>query len=153
KFDPIAKTWTKTAGDMAAVRWYPTAVTTGDGRMLVVGGRNGNGGLQSDAEVYDETTDAFGPISGATLGFPNLYAGLHLLPNNVLLYTRTGWGSAYSGSPASLDSSSYFQFSGPTIGSWHSMAPSTINRAKGMSVMIYRNTCPHTRILVVGGCD
>src|SRR5262249_6754026 len=32
-------------------------------------------------------------------------------------------------------------------------APSTINRCKGMSVMIYRNTCPHTRILVVGGCD
>ena len=43
KFDPVAKTWTKTAGDMSKVRWYPTAVTTGDGRMLAVGGWNENG--------------------------------------------------------------------------------------------------------------
>ena len=39
------------------------------------------------------------------------------------------------------------------MGTWSSIAPSTINRCKGMSVTIYRNTCPHTRILVVGGCD
>jgi len=40
KFDPVAKTWTKTSGDMSKVRWYPTAVTTGDNRMLAVGGWN-----------------------------------------------------------------------------------------------------------------
>lgn len=153
KFDPVAKTWTKTTGDMNKVRWYPTAVSTGDNRMLVVGGWNENATLQSDMEVYDETSDSFTTVSGATLGFPNLYPGLHLLPNNVLFYTRTGWGHAGGAPPASLDSSSYFQFSGPTLGTWSSIAASTINRCKGMSVMIYRNTCPHTRILVVGGCD
>ena len=153
KFDPVAKTWTKTTGDMSKVRWYPTAVTTGDNRMLVVGGWNENATLQNDMEVYDETSDSFTTVSGATLGFPNLYPGLHLLPNNVLFYTRTGWGHAAGAPPASLDNSSYFQFSGPTLGTWSSIAPSTINRCKGMSVMIYRNTCPHTRILVVGGCD
>lgn len=153
KFDPVAKTWTKTTGVMSTVRWYPTAVTTGDGRMLVVGGWNQSAILQNDIEVYDESSDSFVGISGATLGFPNLYPGLHLLPNNNLFYTRTGWGHAGGASPASNDSSSYFHFSAPTIGSWSSIAPSTINRCKGMSVMIYRNTCPHTRILVVGGCD
>ena len=153
KFDPVAKTWTKTTGDMNKVRWYPTAVTTGDNRMLVVGGWNENATLQNDMEVYDETSDSFVTVSGATLGFPNLYPGLHLLPNNVLFYTRTGWGHAGGAQPASLDSSYYFQFSGPTLGSWSSIAASTINRCKGMSVMICRNTCPHTRILVVGGCD
>ena len=153
KFDPVAKTWTKTAGDMSKVTWYPTAVTTGDNRMFVVGGVNENFALLNDIEVYDEGSDSFVGVSGATLGFPNLYPGLHLLPNNVLFYTRTGWGHAGGAPPASLDSSSYFHFSAPTIGSWSSIAPSTINRCKGMSVMIYRNACPHTRILVVGGCD
>ncbi len=153
KFDPVAKTWTKTAGDMSKVRWYPTAVTTGDGRMLVVGGWNENAILQSDIEIYDESSDSFVTISGATLGFPNLYPGLHLLPNNTIVYSRTGWGHAGGSPPASLDSSSYLQFTGPTVGTWSPIAPSTINRCKGMSAMIYRNTCPHTRILVVGGCD
>ncbi len=153
KFDPVGKTWTKTTGDMSKVRWYPTAVTTGDDRMLVVGGVDANFSLLSDIEVYDEASDGFGPVNGATLGFRNLYPGLHLLPNNTLFYTRTGWGSAAGGPPQSNDSSSYFHFSAPTIGAWSSIAPTTINRCKGMSVMIYRNTCPHTRILVVGGCD
>jgi hypothetical protein len=153
KFDPVAKTWTKTTGDMSKVRWYPTAVTTGDNRMLVVGGVDENFTLLSDIEVYDEASDSFNFVTGATLGFPNLYPGLHLLPNNTLFYTRTGWGHAGGSPPASLDSSSYFHFSGPTVGAWSSIAPSSINRCKGMSVMIYRNTCPHTRILVVGGCD
>jgi Domain of unknown function (DUF1929)/Galactose oxidase, central domain/Kelch motif len=153
KFDPVAKTWTKTTGDMSKVRWYPTAVTTGDGRMLVVGGWNENAILQNDIEIYDESSDSFVTMSGVTLGFPNLYPGLHLLPNNTVFYSRTGWGHAGGSPPASLDSSSYLQFAGPTVGTWSPIAPSTINRCKGMSVMIYRNTCPHTRILVVGGCD
>ncbi|PYJ30926.1 MAG: hypothetical protein DME90_01150 [Verrucomicrobia bacterium] len=153
KFDPVAKTWTKTVGDMSKVRWYPTAVTTGDNRVFVVGGVNENFTLLNDIEVYDEASDSFSAVSGATLGFPNLYPGLHLLPNGILFYTRTGWGHAAGGSPASIDSSSYFSFSGPTVGAWNSIAASTINRCKGMSVMIYRNTCPHTRVLVVGGCD
>ena len=153
KFDPVAKTWTKTTGDMSKSRWYPTAVTTGDNRMLVVGGSNTNSPLLDDMEVYDGASDSFTPVSGATLGFPNLYPGLHLLPNNVLFYTRTGWGHAGGSPPASLDNSSYFHFSGTTAGSWSSIASSVINRCKGMSVMICRNTCPHTRILVVGGCD
>ena len=153
KFDPVAKTWTKTAGDMSKVRWYPTAVTTGDNRMLVVDGVDQNFTRLNDIEVYDEASDSFTSVTGANLGFPNLYPGLHLLPNNTLFYTRTGWGSAGGGGPASNDSSSYFQFSGPTVGTWTSIAPSTINRCKGMSIMIYRNSCPHTRILVVGGCD
>src|SRR5262249_23494878 len=93
------------------------------------------------------------PVAGATLGFPNLYPGLHLLPNNVLFYSRTGWGHAAGSPPASLDSSSYFQFSGPTLGAWSPIAASVLNRCKGMSVMIYRNTCRPTRIRVVGGCD
>src|SRR5258708_26481478 len=53
KFDPLTKRWTKTTGDMSKVRWYPTAVTTGTNRMLVVGGVDENFTLLNDMEVYD----------------------------------------------------------------------------------------------------
>ena len=121
--------------------------------MLAVGGWNQNGILLDDVEIYDEATDSFSALIGATHGFPNLYPGLHLLPNNVLFYSRTGWGHAGGAPPSSNDSSAYFHFTSPSSGSWHSIAASTVNRCKGMSVMLLRNTCPHTRILVVGGCD
>lgn len=153
KFDPVAKTWTQTAGDMNKVRWYPTAVTTGDGRMLAAGGWDQSFVLLDDIEIYDEATDSFSTLSGATRGFPNLYPGLHLLPNNVLFYSRTGWGHAGGSPPSSNDSSAYLHFTSPGTASWDPIAASSVNRCKGMSVMLLRNTCPHTRILVVGGCD
>jgi len=43
KFDPRVQTWTRTAGQMQhGYRWYPTAVTLGDYRVLVTCG-NGRG--------------------------------------------------------------------------------------------------------------
>jgi len=82
KFDPGADTWAKTAGDMAAKRWYPTILTLGDdsGRVLVVNGH------PSQMEIYDESTDSFSPVWGpagvgdtsADRSFPKLYPGLHL---------------------------------------------------------------------------
>src|SRR5205823_10637124 len=58
KFDPVAKTWTKTFGDMSKVRWYPTAVTTGDNRMFGVGGVTESFSLVNGIEVYDEASDS-----------------------------------------------------------------------------------------------
>lgn len=148
KFDPVARTWTQTVGPMSEDKWYPTAITTGDNRVLVVCGNTAG-----EMEMYDEATDRFSGVTGDTRGFPNLYPGLHLLPNNILFYTRTGWGSAAGGPPASNDGSGFFTFSGPNAGSWSSIAPSAVNRCKGMSVMILQNTFPNVRILVVGGSD
>lgn len=148
KFDPVAKTWTQTSGPMSEDKWYPTAVTTGDNRVLVVCGKS-----TGEMEMYDEATDSFSGVTGDTLGFLNLYPGLHLLPNNILFYSRTGWGHAFGDPPASNDSSGYFTLSAPNAGSWSTIAPSTINRCKGMSVMILQNTFPNVRILVVGGSD
>lgn len=148
KFDPVAKTWTQTTGAMAEDKWYPTALTTGDNRVLVVCGNSAG-----EMEMYDEITDRFSGVDGDTRGFPNLYPGLHLLPNNVLFYSRTGWGHAGGSPPVSNDNSGFFTFSAPNVGSWSTIAPSTINRCKGMSVMILQNTFPNVRILVVGGSD
>ncbi len=150
KFDPVARTWTRTAGRMGEYKWYPTAVVLEDKRVLVVCGNTAG-----EMEIYNKDTDMFEPVSGDTLGFPNLYPGLHVLPNYVVFYSRTGWGRQYGNPAPGNDNSQYFTFSpsDPHAGSWTAISPSTINRAKGMSVMILQNSFPTVRVLVVGGSD
>ena len=61
KFDPVAKTWTRTTADMSEARWYPTLVTLADdSHILVVGGAPSNG----TTEIYDEATDSFAMMTG-----------------------------------------------------------------------------------------
>lgn len=148
KFDPTSRQWTRTAGRMSEYKWYPTAVVLEDKRVLVTCG-NTNG----EMEIYNEDADVFVLVSGDTLGFPNLYPGLHVLPNHAVFYSRTGWGRAYDNAAPANDDSGYFTFSGSNAGSWTTISPSTINRSKGMSVMILQNSFPTVRILVVGGSD
>jgi hypothetical protein len=160
KFDPVAKSWARTTGSMSMSRWYPTATRLGDHRILnnsQVLITCGHGG--GDMEIYDETMDTFSEItSGDTKLFPSLYPGLHLLPSHNVFYTRTGWGGAGpDGGPfTGDDQSAYFSFTGDYTGVWNNIAtapPSIADRTKGMSVMLLSNTCPHVRILVIGGAD
>ena len=159
KFDPVSKSWSRTSASMAHPRWYPTVLTLGDHRLgnsretLIVCGHGGG-----DMEIYDEATDSFRDVSGDTLPFPSLYPGLHLLPNNSIFYSRTGWGGAGPGGGPFTgdDQSAYFTFTGANSGAWNAIAPIAANapdRTKGMSVMLYSNTPPHVRILVLGGSD
>ena len=148
KFDPATRQWIKTTGRMNEYKWYPTAVVLEDKRVLVVCGNTAG-----EMEIYNEDTDMFESVSGDTLGFGNLYPGLHVLPNHSTFYSRTGWGSATNGAPPANDDSAYFTFSGVNTGAWTPISPSTINRAKGASVMILQNSFPTVRILVVGGSD
>jgi hypothetical protein len=153
KFDPIAMTWTRTAGDMQhGYRWYPTVLTLGDFRCLITCG-DGEG----DMEVYNESTDRFEDITGDSRGFPNRYPGFHLLPNHTIFYSRTGWGSAGI-APANPDNESgFFSFSSPVAGSlsgtWTNITPASTNRTKGMSVILLQASPPNLRVLVVGGAD
>lgn len=160
KFDPTSKTWTRTAGSMVHNRWYPTVLTLGDQRIansheiLVVCG-HGSG----DMEIYDEASDSFAEVTlGDDKPFPNLYPGLHLLPNHSIFYSRTGWASAGAGGGPFTgdDQSGYFVFTGHDTGIWNDIAPvspSMPDRTKGMSVMLMSSTPPYVRILVVGGSD
>lgn len=149
-FDPIALTWTRTSGDMNSYRWYPTAVTLGDHRVLVTCG-NGAG----EIEAYVERTDRFEDVSGDTQGFPHLYPGLHLLPDHRIFYSRTGWGSSGQGNVGAHDSSGYFEFDAPPArsvnGEWIGIVPSFVHRAKGMSVTLLEPERNRVRVLVVGG--
>jgi hypothetical protein len=110
-------------------------------------------------EIYDEGTDSFSEVTlGDNKTFPSLYPGLHLLPNHVVFYSRTGWGSAGAGGGAvpGDDQSAYFAFTGPNTGVWNNIAPVTPSmpdRTKGTSVLLLSNTAPYVRLLVLGGSD
>jgi hypothetical protein len=150
KFNPDTREWVRTSESMREYRWYPTALTLGDQRVIVTCG-NGAGHMQA----YNEATDRFEEISGTTRFFPNLYPGLHLLPNHAIFYSRTGWGSAREGPALNDNQSAFFTFSpsNRNTGSWTSIASASINRAKGMSVLILQSTPPYARVLVIGGVD
>lgn len=163
-FDPDTNSWERTANNMSEPKWYPTAVSLGGNKVLIVSGHLGNKGQM---DLYDETTKTFQPVSGDDKGFPNLYPGLHLLPNNSIFYSRTGFGTAGAGpggtafdnptdSPDVLGGKrpAYFELNTHThSGSWQKITPSPIRRVKGMSVMLLSNTAPFVRIMVLGGND
>lgn len=164
KFDPVPKTWTKTAGDMAKMRWYPTTMTLGDeigatgssGRVLVAGGwPNGTPYM----EVYNEATDSFDTVTtaGPTHSFPQTYPSLSLLPGGQIFYIPTGFGNCSRNSVYSLnDPSSTFTFDAPqgsTNGTWVDDAGGPTNRTKGMAALIMQPTYPNVRAIVVGGGD
>jgi hypothetical protein len=160
KFDPTSRSWTRTTGSMVHHRWYPTVLTLGDQRIgdshevLVVCGHGAG-----DMEIYDEASDGFQEVtSGDVKPFPNLYPGLHLLPNNNIFYSRTGWASAGPGGGPFLgdDQSAYFVLTGASTGAWTDIAPVTPSmpdRTKGMSVLLVSSTAPHVRVMVLGGSD
>jgi hypothetical protein len=130
KFDPVAKTWTRTAADMSQARWYPTLVTLADDtHILVVGGAPSN----DTTEIYDEATDSFAMMTGpgSTRAFPQLYPGLHLLPGGEV----------------------FLRLSPPTTGTWNEIADIAEfpDRVRGMSVLL-PGCDPHmAHVLVVGG--
>ncbi len=160
KFDPVSKSWSRTAGRMTHSRWYPTVLTMGDQRMgnsheVLVTCGHGAG----DMEIYDEASDTFTEVTfGDNKLFPYLYPGLHLLPNHTIFYSGTGWASAGAGGgPYPGDEqSAYFTFTGADTGVWTNIAPVPPfmpDRTKGMSVMLLSNSAPYARVLVLGGSD
>jgi hypothetical protein len=163
-FNPETQTWRRTANDMASDKWYPTAVSLGEtGKVLIASGKSFNG----DMELFNEATERFEVITGDNMVFPNLYPGLHILPNNTVFYSRTGFGTAGAGpggvalddptvQPDRLEGKrpAYFTFNADyTGGTWQKITPSPINRVKGMSVTLLRSTAPYVRIMVMGGVD
>ena len=106
-------------------RWYPTVLTLGDGRVgnsrevLVVCGHGAG-----DMEIYDEDRQLPRGHGRGHEAVPDLYPGLHLLPNNSVFYSRTGWKRGPGGGPfPGDDQSSYFALTGASTGAWTDIAP------------------------------
>ena len=75
---------------MVQNKWYPTAVVLGGEKILIASGKTNDG----DMEIFNEATETFSTMTGDDKIFPNLYPGLHILPNNSIFYSRTGFGNA-----------------------------------------------------------
>jgi hypothetical protein len=162
RYDPILQTWTQT-GDMTTKRWYPTAVMLGDeqgptgacARVLIAGGSGGTAGM----EVYSEATNSFVPITvdgPVTKHFSQTYPGLHMLPGGEIFYSPTGFANCSTGSAGGYADgpAAWFTFdspSGATNGHWTEVAGGTIDRAKGMAILVLQPSYPFVRVVNVGG--
>lgn len=147
--EPMPGAWSQTKGSMNQGRWYPTAVTLGDNRVMVTCGNT-----IGETEIYNPSTDSFSPVTlpgemtPVAKSFPARYPGFHLLPSGVVFFSRTGWhGGLTPGRNAA-----YFSFTpaSSNSGQWTEMTSEMTfeDRREGMSVMLLH---PYLRIMVVGG--
>jgi hypothetical protein len=161
-FEPHSRKWTKVK-DMKHKRWYPTAVTLPDGRVLAVSGKSP--GNVTEVEVYDPVKNEWKVVTGADYDkFTGTYPGLHLLPSEEVFFTRTGWDS-HAGTKSAV-----LKFTGETSGAWEEKYEMEHpDRHAGMSVILLREheyaapgpdedepvpldpPIPYAKILVIGG--
>ena len=170
-FDPGTDSWTQT-GDLNEYRWYPTLINLADqpGRILAVSGLGGGSDVEQP-EMYIENSGVFEKVWGpggvgdnsANHGFPQTYPGMNVLPGGEVFYSPTGWHSGgCSGAanyPAALPSGYYNinTITPPITASWtdvaavDAIAESTLDRVKGMSVLLLQPSFPYVQVMVVGG--
>lgn len=153
-FEPETETWKK-VGDMRFARWYPTAVTLSDGKVLVFSGQNESRNVVPQVEVFD-------PASGveAWTTLPNsadeslaIYPSLHLVPAGQhvgkVFYSGTRWQGGDAGDAAwpAPPQSALFDLSS---NNWSNVDSHVhTNRTEGMAVLL--PPADSARILVVGG--
>ena len=85
-YDPATGTFVDLQ-PMAHGRWYPTATTLSDGRIMVFSGLDENGNTNTNVEIYKV---GVGWSQQYPAGWtPPLYPRMHLLPNGKVFYS--GW--------------------------------------------------------------
>ena len=88
-FDPVTESWTSVPS-MTYRRWYPTATTLPDGRVLVTSGATTCFECIADVpEVYDPRTNAWTQLTEARLAFP-YYPFIFVLPDGRILNAGAG---------------------------------------------------------------
>ena len=91
-FDPVTLAWSP-ASSMAFARWYPTATTLQDGRVLVVAGQvDCRTCIAPIPEVFDPVANDWIQLPGASLVLP-YYPHMFVLPDGRLLNTSASQGS------------------------------------------------------------
>ncbi|MEA2447485.1 MAG: hypothetical protein QOK47_1122 [Actinomycetota bacterium] len=98
-FDPATEEWTRNAHMMANPRWYPTATTMGNGKILIVSGVARL--IYNFSGLNVQATETFDPATGSvtdngqtgSTSLP-LFARMHLLPDGKVFYDGVGqmWG-------------------------------------------------------------
>lgn len=83
-FDPASGTWSE-GPEMRRGRYYPTNLTLGDGRVLIVGGDDASCQRNTLVEVFDPADDSLSRLAGANRGVA-LYPRLHLLSSGLVAH-------------------------------------------------------------------
>ena len=86
-FDPFTETWMQLE-DMSVARWYPTNLTLGDGRVLILSGLNSHCENTATVEMYTPG-EGLDPIPEAEIFLP-LFPRMHLLSNGNAAYVGPG---------------------------------------------------------------
>ena len=85
---PATSSWTALP-DMANPRWYPTATTLPDGRVLVTAGEDGCSGCNIEIpEIYNPATNTWTSLTDAPLSVP-FYPHMFVLPDGRVLAAST----------------------------------------------------------------
>lgn len=88
-FNPLTESW-QAAPSMSQRRWYPTAVTLPNGKVMVTsGGTTCFTCIADFPEVYDPETNAWSRLTGARLSFP-YYPFTFVLPDGRVLNAGAG---------------------------------------------------------------
>ena len=131
-FNSSNNTWTQTSLPMAAGRWYPSAVTVGNGEIVVVSGADPGGGTNTPEVWQTNSGGGWRALTNATLGL-NLYPYMHLAPNGKVFVSGTESTTRY------LDTSG--------TGGWTTVATRVgADRDYGSSVMYDVG-----KVLIMGG--
>jgi fibronectin type 3 domain-containing protein len=125
-FDPVTGAFAQSQ-NMVDGRWYATATTLGDGRVMAMSGLTATGGTSTTVEIYDLRNAGTGWSPPTSVPFsPPLYPRVFLLPNGTVFYTGQGSGSNNANS----------WIFNPATGNWTASAPTTTNRSYGSSVIL-----------------
>ena len=125
-FDPASASIVQSQ-NMVDGRWYASAITLGDGRIMTMSGLTQTGGTSTTIEIYDLQNAGAGWHSPTSVPFsPPLYPRLALLPNGKVFFTGQGSGG---------DNAHSWIFD-PTSGSWTASAPITAYRTYGSAVIL-----------------
>jgi hypothetical protein len=112
---------------MANGRWYATATTLGDGRIMAMSGLTSTGGTSTTIEIYDLRNAGAGWNVPTNVPFtPPLYPRLALLPNGTVFYTGQGTGG--------FNATSWIF--NPATSAWTVSAATTRNRTYGSAVIL-----------------
>jgi hypothetical protein len=113
--------------NMTVGRWYGTAVTLGDGRVMAMSGTDSTGSTTRRVEIYDLRNGGPGwTTSGDFPVTPPLYPRLVLLPSGNVYYTGQGSGGSNALS---------YSFN-PTSGAWTASVAPTRNRSYGGALLL-----------------
>ena len=135
-YDGTTDSWTST-GDLMEPRMLHTAIQLRDGRVFVVGGRNG-GSSFSSAEIYDPQSGSW--FSAGESARSRLGAAATLLPGGKVLVTggESGFATGLFTNSAELYD--------PDTNSWQDAANLTNPRRSHSAVLL-----PDGNVLVAGG--